>query len=402
MKKNKNRFVLGFILGMLAMVVVAASIGAGIYFSQKDSGQKKISESTEKKISESTEKKIDSLEKIIEAYYLDEVDETKLEDGVYKGLLSGLEDPYSVYYTAEEYKALMEDTSGKYYGIGALVSQSADTGVITAIKVFEDAPADQAGMENGDIIYKVEGAEVTGEDLNNVVSKMKGDKGTEVNITVYRSSQKKYIDLKIIRDEVNVPTISYKMLDKKQKIGYIQITQFEEVTYEQFTEAINALKKQGMKAVIFDVRDNPGGLYNIVCKMLDDLLPEGTIVYTKDKYDKEEKQTSDADCLDIPMVVLQNENSASASEIFAGAIQDFKAGTIVGTQSFGKGIVQTILSLNDGSAVKLTIEKYYTPSGKNIHGTGITPDVKVEADAQAKDDVQLLKAQETIKELMKK
>ena len=157
-----------------------------------------------------------------------------------------------------------------------------------------------------------------------------------------------------------------------------------------------------MKAVIFDVRDNPGGLYNIVCKMLDDLLPEGTIVYTKDKYDKEEKQTSDADCLDIPMVVLQNENSASASEIFAGAIQDFKAGTIVGTQSFGKGIVQTILSLNDGSAVKLTIEKYYTPSGKNIHGTGITPDVKVEADAQAKDDVQLLKAQETIKELMKK
>lgn len=394
MKKKKNRFVLGFVLGMLAMAIVVASIGVGIYFSQKDSSGQKISESTEKKI--------DSLEKIINAYYLDDIDEEELENGVYKGLLSGLNDPYSVYYTAEEYKALMEDTSGKYYGIGALVSQSADTGVITAIKVFENAPADKAGMENGDIIYKVEGKEVTGEDLNNVVSQMKGDKGTEVNITVYRASQKKYIDLKITRDEVNVPTVSYKMLDEKKKIGYIQITQFEEVTYDQFTNAVNDLKKQGMKAVIFDLRDNPGGLYNIVCDILDDLLPEGTIVYTKDKYNNEEKQTSDANCLNLPMVVLQNENSASASEIFAGAIQDFKAGTIVGTQSFGKGIVQTILPLNDGSAVKITIEKYYTPSGTNIHGTGITPDVVIEADAESEDDVQLLKAQEVIKELLNK
>lgn len=395
MKKNKNRFVLGFLLGMLAAAVVAAGIGVGVYFSKgKDSGSTSVSDSTSGKV--------DYLEKIIDQYYLDEIDRDKLKDGIYKGLLSGLEDPYSVYYTAEEYKSLMEDTSGKYYGIGAIVSQSADTGVITAIKVFDKAPADKAGMKNGDVIYKVEGKEVTGEDLNKVVSEMKGDKGTEVNITVYRGTESKYIDLKITRDEVNVPTVSYKMLDKEQGIGYIQISQFEEVTYDQFTKALKDLKKQGMKAVIFDLRDNPGGLYNIVCQILDDLLPEGTIVYTKDKYDKEEKQTSDASCLDMPMVVLQNENSASASEIFAGAIQDFKAGTIVGTQSFGKGIVQTILPLTDGSAVKLTIEKYYTPSGKNIHGTGITPDVKVEAEVQSKDDVQLLKAQEVIKDALKK
>lgn len=393
MKKTRNRFVLGFVLGMLAMAVVVVSIGAGIFFSQKDK--------TGQNISDATSQKVEYLERVMNAYYLDEIDANKLEEGVYKGLLSGLEDPYSVYYTAEEYKALMEETTGKYYGIGALVSQTMDTGVITAIQVFDNSPAQKAGMEDGDLIYKVEDKEVTGEDINNVVAKMKGAKGTQVKITVYRESQNKYIDLTITRDEVNVPTVEYKMLDKKQKIGYIQITQFEEVTYEQFTKAIKDLKKQGVKAIIFDLRNNPGGLYNIVCDILDDLLPEGTLVYTKDKYDREEKQTSDAECINIPMVVLQNENSASASEIFAGAVQDFKAGKIVGTQSFGKGIVQSILPLTDGSAVKLTIENYYTPSGQNIHGKGITPDVEVTDDVQTEKDEQLLKAQEVIKGMMK-
>lgn len=394
MKKTKNRFVTGFVLGMLAMAVVVASIGAGFYFSNKGT--------TKQTVSNETEGKIDRIEKIIDSYYLGDVDREKLEDGVYKGMLSGLDDPYSVYYTAEEYDTLMEETSGKYYGVGALVSQNVETGIITAVNVFKGAPADKAGMEDGDIIYKVEGKEVTGEDLSNVVSRMKGDKGTQVNITVYRESHKKYIDLKIIRDKVNVPTVEHKMLDKKKGIGYIQISQFEEVTYDQFVKAVEALKKQGMKAVIFDVRDNPGGLYSTVCKMLDYILPEGTIVYTKDKYGTEEKETSDAECMKMPIVVLQNGNSASASEIFAGAIQDFKAGTVVGEQSFGKGIVQSILPLFDGSALKLTVQKYYTPNGTNIHGKGITPDVIVEADAESKKDTQLIRAQETIKGLMEK
>ena len=230
---------------------------------------------------------------------------------------------------------------------------------------------------------------------------MKGEKGTTVDITVYRESEKKYIDFTITRDQVNEPTVEYKMLDKKKKIGYIQISQFEEVTYDQFTKALDDLKKQGMKAVIFDVRSNPGGLYEIVCKMLDEILPEGNLVSTKDKYGNEEKQTSDSKCLGMPMVVLQNKDSASASEIFAGAIQDFNAGKIVGTQSFGKGIVQTILPLSDGSAVKLTVQDYYTPSGKNIHGKGITPDVEAELEENATSDTQLEKAKETIMELMK-
>ena len=392
-KKRTNRFLSGFVMGMLAMAVVVAAIGAGIYFSRTD---------ISKKVSTNASKKVDYLEKIINAYYLEDIDKSKLEEGIYKGLLSGLDDPYSVYYTSDEYKKLLEDTTGKYYGIGALVSQAVDTGIITASKIFEGSPAEEAGMKSGDAIYKVAGKEVTGEDLDEVVSDIKGDKGTQVNVTVYRASQKKYIDLTITRAEINVPTISYKMLDNNRKIGYIQIIQFEEVTYNQFAKALQDLKKQGMKAVIFDIRDNPGGLYSVVCKMLDDLLPEGTLVFTKNKYGTEDKETSDSDCLNIPMVVIQNENSASASEIFAGAIQDFNAGKIVGTQSFGKGIVQSILPLGDGSAVKLTIEKYYTPSGKNIHEKGITPDIVVKEDTASKEDVQLIKAKEVIEELIKK
>ena len=394
MKKTKNRFLPGFFCGMLAMAVVIAGIGTGIYFTRDNS--KNIS------VSEDTARKSDYIEKIIDNYYLDKVDKTNLENGVYKGLVSGLGDPYSVYYTAEEFKSMMEDSSGKYYGIGTLVSQNAETGVITAIKVFENAPADKAGMKNGDLLYKVEGEEVTGQDLNKVVAKMKGNKGTQVKITVFRESENKYIDLQITRDEVNVPTVSHKMLDKKQGIGYIEISQFEEVTYKQFTSAIEDLKKQGMRAVIFDVRSNPGGIYDTVCKMLDYILPRGTIVYTKDKYGNKQEETSDADCLNITMVVLQNKESASASEIFAGAIQDFKAGKIIGTQSFGKGIVQSIIPLNDGTAVKLTVQKYYTPGGRNIHGTGITPDIKVENKDTDKKDTQLIKAEDTIKDMLKK
>lgn len=393
MKKNKSRFLLGFVLGMLAMVVVVGSIGAGLYYAGKNRADYTISEKTSQKV--------DYLAKLIDAKFLNQVNQSDLEDGIYKGLLEGLNDPYSVYYTADEYKKMMEQTSGTYSGIGALVSQNAETGIITIIKAFDDAPAAKAGVKNGDIIYRVEDKEVTGVDINKVVSDMKGEKGTTVKLTVYRQTEKKYIDVTITRDQVDEPTVEYEMIDKKNKIGYVLISQFEEVTYDQFKKAIDELNKQGMKGVIFDVRNNPGGLYNIVCDVLDDILPEGTLVSTKDKYGNEDKQTSDSACLNIPIVVLQNENSASASEIFSGAIKDFEAGKIVGTQSFGKGIVQTVIPLSDGSAIKLTVQDYYTPSGTNIHEKGITPDVVVEASDSATVDSQLEKAKETLKELMK-
>lgn len=393
--KNKTRFVPGFLLGMFAMLVVVAGIGVGIYFSGVGINVDSINKTST--ATDKAENKLKALEEVIDLYYLEDIDKEDLENGLYKGLFEGIGDPYSEYYTKEEYQEILQSTAGKYYGIGALVSQNIKTNIISINVVFKDAPAYKAGMKAGDVIYKVDDKDVTGKNVDEVVSMMKGEKGTKVKITVYRASTKKYVDLSIIRDEVKVPTIEYKMLDKKNKIGYVQILEFDEVTSEQFKKAIKTLKKQGMKKIVFDVRNNPGGSYSTVCEILDEILPEGTLVFTKDKYGKEEKQVSDARALKMPMVVLQNENSASASEIFAGAIQDFGAGKIVGTQSFGKGIVQQIIPFNDGSAIKLTVEKYYTPKGENIHGKGITPDVVVEARENAKKDVQLEKALEQLK-----
>lgn len=395
MKKTKSRFLPGFLVGMLATMVITAGVVVGIVFSGTDINIT-AKKQNNKSATEASLSKLSSLESIIDLYYLDKVDNKKLEEGIYKGLFSGLDDPYSVYYTADEYAKLQEDIDGVFVGMGAYVSQNTETGIIIVTKAFDNSPAKKAGIKDGDIIYKVEDKEVTGEDVDKVVSMIKGKENTKVKLTIYRQSEKKYIDVEITRAKVEVPSIEAKMLNKKKGIAYIQIVEFQENTYKQFASAIEKLKKQGMKSVIFDVRNNPGGRYDIVCQILDDLLPEGTLVSTKDKYGKEEKQTSDAKALNMPMVVIQNENSASASEIFAGAIQDFKAGTIIGTRSFGKGIVQQMWPLNDGSAIKLTVEKYYTPSGKNIHGKGITPNVEVKASTKGNKDVQLNKAVEIL------
>jgi hypothetical protein len=394
-KKTKSRFLPGFLVGMLATMVITAGVVVGIVFSGTDINIT-AKKQNNKSATEASLSKLSSLESIIDLYYLDKVDNKKLEEGIYKGLFSGLDDPYSVYYTADEYAKLQEDIDGVFVGMGAYVSQNTETGIIIVTKAFDNSPAKKAGIKDGDIIYKVEDKEVTGEDVDKVVSMIKGKENTKVKLTIYRQSEKKYIDVEITRAKVEVPSIEAKMLNKKKGIAYIQIVEFQENTYKQFASAIEKLKKQGMKSVIFDVRNNPGGRYDIVCQILDDLLPEGTLVSTKDKYGKEEKQTSDAKALNMPMVVIQNENSASASEIFAGAIQDFKAGTIIGTRSFGKGIVQQMWPLNDGSAIKLTVEKYYTPSGKNIHGKGITPNVEVKASTKGNKDVQLNKAIEIL------
>lgn len=374
----RKGFIKGFITGIVATAIVSIVIIGPV---KKFIVNKVISDTS---VSEITADKVDYLQSVIEDSYLEDIDKEELENGIYKGLLEGLDDPYSVYYTPEEYKELMESASGNYCGIGVVVGQNADTGIITVVRTFKGAPGEEAGIKVDDVIYSVEGQEVSGEELSEVVSRMKGDENTKVKITVYRPSTKKYIDLEIERRKIDVPTVEHKMLDNN--VGYIQIIEFDEVTYEQFKKAVNDLQEQGMTSVIFDVRSNPGGIYSVVVDILDDLLPEGTLVYTEDRNGKKVIQSSDKEYLDMPMVVLQNENSASAAEIFAGAIQDYKAGTIVGTQSFGKGIVQSIMPLTDGSAIKLTIEKYFTPNGVNIHKKGITPDVKVEDERQSAED----------------
>ncbi|MFQ9509572.1 MAG: S41 family peptidase [Lachnospiraceae bacterium] len=363
-----------------------------------DSGQTSV-------VNAQVETKIKNLENIIHEKYLFDIDESQMEDGIYKGLLSSLGDPYSVYYNKEEYQALMESTSGTYCGIGVLVSQNRETGVITVVKPFEGGPGYEAGILPGDILYKVAGEEVSGIDVSKVVANIKGEEGTSVDITVYRSGEDKYIDFTLQRRSIEVPTVAHQMLE--DKIGYIQITEFDSVTYDQYMEAFNDLQDQGMEGLIVDLRDNPGGLVDVTVKILDEMLPEGKIVYTEDKNGDGNTWTSDAEhSFDKPLVVLVNGNSASASEIFSGAVKDYGVGTLVGTKTFGKGIVQVVMGMEDGTAIKLTVSRYFTPNGICIHETGIEPDVAVELSDElktkavitAEEDNQLQKAIEVIKE----
>ena len=336
------------------------------------------------------ESKLTLIDQVIDKHYLyeDEIDEEKLVEMIYLGYVAGLEESYTTYYTAEEFAEVMESSSGIYSGIGAYVSQNMNTGIITIVNPFEGAPAADAGVKKDDILFAVEGEEVTGMDLNMVVAKLKGEEGTRVNVTMYRPSEDEYMDFEIVRAVVNVPTVTHKMLDNH--IGYIQLTEFDEVTVDQFNFAVEELTAMGMESLIFDLRDNGGGLMSSVCSILETVLPKGLLVYTEDKNgEREEEWAKNPDCIEVPMVVLVNGNTASASEIFAGALKDYDKAEIIGTTTFGKGIVQTIIPLKDGSAMKLTTSEYFTPDGIGIHGKGIEPDVIVEYDSENEEDNQL-------------
>ena len=369
----------GFLLGVL-LLGIGVTVGAHVYTSSTNqyliispSGIKQTAKSDI--LTNKTVKKIDELMSYIDLYYNDDYDEEDIRNAIYAGTLEGLGDPYSVYYTADEYKDMQINTSGNYYGIGAALSQDAKTKEVTISKVYEGTPAEEAGLKDGDQIIKVNDTESTSKELSALVQEIRGEEGTTVHVQVYRASNNKTFEIDVERKNVELPSITSKMLDGG--IGYIQISEFQSKTDEQFKSALADLKKQGMKSLIVDVRSNPGGLINAASNILDQILPEGTVVYTEDKYGKREDYTSDSNCLDCPIAVLVNENSASASEIFAGAIKDYNYGTLIGTKTFGKGIVQTVLPLEDGDAVKLTTAKYYTPKGNYIHGVGIEPDIEL-------------------------
>ncbi len=333
-------------------------------------------------IANDTNEKLESIEALIDDNFYFEDDDQAKQDGIIRGYMESLDDPYSIYYTAEEYASFMEDTGGEYVGVGVQVSQNIETKVITVTKVF-DGPAKEAGILSEDVIIKVNGEDITSQEIDAVVDKIKGEEGTEVTVTVYRASDSKEYDFTMPRRKVENPTVEYKMLDNN--IGYIQVSSFYEVTGEQFVEAVINLQANGMEGLIVDLRDNGGGLLDIAVSMLDYMLPEGKIVYTADKDGNVTSEfTSDAENkFDMPLAVLVNGYSASASEIFAGAIKDYGTGTIIGTTTYGKGIVQRVFPLEDGSAVKLTIAKYFTPNGNDIHEVGIVPDVEVELDIDA-------------------
>lgn len=382
--KAKKNFLQGALFGALIMLCGTGVVSCGIRLSEDASSEEKLS----------------VLKGLIDENYIGDVDEEALEEGIYKGYIQGLEDPYSVYYNEEETKDLYETTEGEYSGIGAVLSQDLESGVITLVQIYEGSPAAKAGLKDNDILTKVGDIEVTGMDLSEVVTYIKGEKGTDVDLTVLRGEDAEEITVTATRDTVEAQTVKYEMLEGQT--GYLSVSEFDSVTYAQYEEALNKLTDQGMTGLIVDLRNNPGGNLNTVCEMLDLVLPKGTIVYTEDKDGKRETATSDDEHqINVPMVVLVNGNSASASEIYAGAIQDYGIGKIVGTQTYGKGVVQQIFDLGDGTSVKLTIAEYFTPNGRSIDGEGITPDVEVEYEADENNpeaDNQLEKALEVMKE----
>jgi len=409
---GKGLFLGGIITGIAAALLVVAICYLGFYIQgtveqrqgTNAAGQIAVYESDA--VNADLIAKLQALENTIgKYYYLDEVDSGQIQNGIYKGMLNSLGDPYSEYYTMEELNALMDQTEGIYYGIGAYISMDTATGLPKINGTIAGAPSEEVDLRTNDIIYEVDGESTVGLSLSQVTSLIKGPENTNVTLTIIREGASDYLEVSVTRRKVESPTVEYSMLENG--MAYIQISEFDEVSIDQFSNALASARKDGMKGMIMDLRANPGGSLNAVVEMARMILPKGMIVYTEDKYGKRSEYTCDGTKeLEVPLVVLVDMNSASASEIMAGAIKDYGIGTLVGTTTFGKGIVQQIIPFRDGSAVKLTISAYYTPKGNNIHGIGIEPDVVCTFDGEAyygsedRPDNQLEKAKEVLKGLM--
>lgn len=404
------------VTALVCLITVGASAGIYMFGRRVIDNQTQVQVQTEGTPSQAQEpvnfenvtKKLEQIQDIIDKKYLfeEKIDTSEEEAGIYQGFLSGLNDPYAVYYTPDELTSFLDETNGSYCGIGALVSQNVQTGVSTIVRVFEGSPAEEAGILPGDALYKVDGIEVIGMDLSLLVNNyVKGEEGSQLTITVYRENSGEYKDITLTRRPIDVQTVSGKMLD--EEIGYISVAEFDRVTADQFKSKIEELQGEGMKRLIIDLRNNPGGEVTTVVSMADYILKDGGRILTvaNKKGTEETYDAEDGHSLEIPMVVLVNGNSASASEVFTGAMKDYGVATIVGTKTFGKGIVQTLMPLSDGSAIKLTTDHYYTPNGNDIHGKGIEPDLEVELDEEAAQEVvipeekdnQLQKAVEVVK-----
>jgi len=395
----------GFLPGLLVGFLVAV-IAVGIFFALRggSGASAPIASSSGSGVAVDAQavNKLKLLEQYIDYYYYksDEVSKEDMQNGMFKGLVDSLGDVYSCYFTPQEYQSLQQQTEGVYFGIGAYVSKDVESGACVISGVIKDTPAEAAGLMEGDVIYSVEGKEMNGLELEEVVSYIKGDEGTKVHITIYRNGEP--IEMELTRARVTSPTVDSEM--KENGIGYLQITEFDDVTTAQFEENFASLKEQGMKGLIIDLRSNPGGNVTTVCEIAEKLLPEGLVFYMEDKNGKRTEYPCKGADFDLPLVVLVNEYSASAAEILSGAIKDAGIGKLVGKKTFGKGIVQTVAPLDDGSAIKLTIANYYTRNGNDIHLKGIEPDIEVDMDADAylenKIDTQLEKAIEVLTEMM--
>lgn len=378
--------------GILTGILIALLICSCVYLVMRVKDSKKNEEAVhvpemsqqddgEEVINDAVIGKLQILLDTIEAHYLNEIHSEELVDGLYYGLLESLGDPYSVYYTQEELEDMISQTEGIYYGIGAYIGFNTEANMCYVSKLIKNTPAAASDLSPGDFIVKVDGTDTIGMTSSEIVKLIKGPEGTSVTITVQREGEKNPLDITVARAKIESPTVEYEMLENS--IGYIEITEFDDVTYAQYCEAYDTLVAQGMKGLILDLRANPGGNVSTVCQIARRLLPEGLIVYTEDKYGQRMEYRCDGtEEIQIPLAVLVDGNSASASEILAGAIKDYGIGKLVGTTTFGKGIVQRIISFSDGTAIKLTISNYFTPNGNYIHGVGIEPDIPVEWDSE--------------------
>lgn len=384
----KSSFQKGLITGLLicslfALIFLFVAKG-GIHPVQKQTETDQTSGDTQVSMND-IEKKLESLESLVDEYYYysDDMDTSAIADKVYAAYIAGLEDKYSEYYTADEMQKRMESINGSYCGIGAVVSKNED-GEITIILPYENAPAANAGLQPGDIILSIDGTDLSGMELEQAVTLVKGEEGTSAVFKVRRGEEE--FETTITRQQVNVPTMSYEM--KEGNVGYIYISSFEMSTPEQYKNAIDDLLNQGAEGIVFDLRNNGGGALDAVIDMLDYILPEELLMYVEDKFENRKNYYSEAECIDetLPMAVIINGNSASASEVFTGALQDYGRAKIFGTKSYGKGVVQNLIPLNDGSGVKLTIAEYFTPLGRNFNNNGIDPDETVELPGESQTE----------------
>lgn len=345
---------------------------------------------------------LDKIEKIVESAYIFDYNKKTAKDAALSSYVASLGDPYSNYYNEEDFLALNENLSGNYKGIGVEVYVDADDKNITVISAFDGTPAHKAGIKANDKIIKVDNIPVNADNYNRAISLIKGIEKTtyedKVDITLLRDG--KEITVSVNREKIVLQTVSSEMRDN---IAVIRISSFDDHTGEDFIKHLNQIKSKNPKGLVIDLRDNPGGTLDAVTSVADQLLPEGTIVSMVDKQGNKQEFKSDKDFYDIPLCVLINGSSASASEVLAGAVRDFERGTLVGTKSFGKGIVQSVINLTDKTALTITTAKYYTPGGECIHGVGIEPDVKIESNStdavstiKFEDDIQLHKALEML------
>ena len=398
-KRQKSKFWSGFLTGFvicLGVISVMVLVFFNVYIRYGGDriailSGKESTVTTDTPTSGDNDKQLDTekisakltlLQKLIKQYYLFDEDMTNVEEYIYKGMLAGLDDPYSTYYTAEEYESFVADMNGpeEYAGIGAGVTKDTTTGLVNVTKVYKGTPAEEAGLRDGDVIYMVDEIDVTDMDLDLLVNEhVRGEAGTDVTLTIQRAGESELMEITITRRAVTLKTVEHEMLEGN--IGYIAVTSFDVVTVDEFKAAVDELETAGMEKLVIDLRGNVGGLVDSAVEMLDYMLPDGLLVYTADRYGQGTKYNgSDGHEVDVPTAILINENSASASELFAGAYKDYDKATIVGNTSFGKGIVQVTVPLGDGSAIKITTEHYYTPSGFDLHGKGIEPDIEVDLD----------------------